>query len=83
MKAGVSFFFKQMGGEGRDKGGDLLDGVRQKEFPDVEVEAPTQTEQLTMSFDRLAPGARSEVFWSGIVRMVAIATGIKPTNSQS
>lgn len=31
--AGVPFFFKQVGGQRHTSGGDLLDGVQQKEFP--------------------------------------------------
>ncbi len=50
-RAGVPFFFKQMGGEGPDKGGDLLDCVRQKEFPDQEVAAFSQSQQLNIPFD--------------------------------
>ncbi len=31
--AGVPFLFKQVGGRGPDKGGDLLDGVRHQAWP--------------------------------------------------
>jgi protein gp37 len=34
---GVPFFFKQMGGKGRDKGGKLLCGTIHQEFPENET----------------------------------------------
>jgi protein gp37 len=39
-KAGVPFFFKQIGGRTPTAGGDMLDGVRYKEFPKVATDAP-------------------------------------------
>jgi len=50
-RAGVPFFFKQMGGEGPEKGGDLLDGIRYKKFPDVQVTALSWSQQLAIPFD--------------------------------
>lgn len=48
MRARVPFWFKQVGGEGRDKGGHFLDGNGYWQYPDVEVEALSQIEQLTI-----------------------------------
>ena len=42
--AGVPFFFKQVGGRTPTAGGDLLDGVRHKEFPSFSAVAATGRE---------------------------------------
>ena len=50
-KSRVPFFFKQVGGDSPDKGGDVLDGMHYKEFPEVEVASLSRSQQLTMPFD--------------------------------